>query len=134
MHSKIQHITVYQSVNMETSFPAVCTDHSNYQHTYMNLMNFDRYCHGGSFQRTSHFLPISTHFQNDIHNPPQMYKIYCNHNSFHLHHPCSSIWCHRHIDLVYIRYQPCSKSNHSHNLQNILLVALQCHPVSKFYN
>jgi hypothetical protein len=41
-------------------------------------MNFDRYCHGGSFQRTSHFLPISTHFQNDIHNPPQMYKIYCN--------------------------------------------------------
>ena len=41
-------------------------------------MNFDRYCHGGSFQRTSHFLPISTHFQNDIHNHPQMYKIYCH--------------------------------------------------------
>ena len=41
-------------------------------------MNFDRYCHGDSFQRTSHFLPISTHIQDDIHNPPQMYKIYCN--------------------------------------------------------
>ena len=41
-------------------------------------MNFDRYCHGDSFQRTSHFLPISTHIQDDIHNPPQMYKIYCH--------------------------------------------------------